>query len=231
MLRTLPQVLGAIALAVWLAACGSPAPPLPQLPDGPADRVIHVVSNGWHTGLVIDRGDLPAGRIPEAGDFPDARYLEFGWGDREYYPSRDPTVGMALAAALTPSPAVLHLAGRAARPLSAAPDIEVLAVRLTSPGLDRLVARIDEAFERPAGGRAAIVSPGLYPDSHFYNAHGEFHLFNTCNTWVADNLAAAGVPLRPGVITADDLMDRLREALAQPPPNSPAQATLPSRPP
>lgn len=220
MLRTLLHGLGTVALAAWLAGCGSAAPSLPPLPDGPADRVIHVVSNGWHTGLVIARADLPAGRIPEAADLPDARYLEFGWGDREYYPSRDPTVGMALAAALTPSPAVLHLAGREATPRSAAPDIEVLAVAVTAAGLDRLVARIDEAFERPAGGRAAIIAPGLYPGSHFYPAHGEFHLFNTCNTWIADKLAAAGVTLPSGVITADDLMRRLRAALAKPLPRS-----------
>ena len=59
------------------------------------------------------------------------------------------------------------------------------------------------------------ISRGLYPDSRFYNALGEFHLFNTCNTWTARMLRAGGVALSPsGIVTADGLMARLRTALA-----------------
>lgn len=213
--RSLSQGLAVLGIAACLVACGSNAPPRPPAPvdGGPADKVVHVVSNGWHTGLIVAREDVPPGRVPEAADMPGARYLEFGWGDREYYPSPQPTIGMALDAVMTPSPAVLHLAGRDAPPQESPPDIEVLAVPLTTTGLERLIARVDEAFDRPAGGRAASVAPGLYRDSRFYPAHGEFYLFNTCNTWIADKLAAGGVRLRAGVITADDLMQRLREAL------------------
>jgi uncharacterized protein (TIGR02117 family) len=214
MLRTVLRVVGVAGAAAWLVACGSAALPPPPNDPGPADRLAFVISNGWHTGIIVAREDVPPGRIPEADDVADARYLEFGWGDREYYPSPRPTVGMALAAALTPSPAVLHLAGHDAPP-RASGDIEVLAVPLTAAGLERLVARIDEAFDRPPGGRAASVAPGLYPDSRFYPAHGKFYLFNTCNTWIADKLAAAGIRLPSGIITADDLMQPLREALAE----------------
>ena len=52
------------------------------------------------SGIVIARATLPTGAVPEAADFPDAPYLEFGWGDAEYYPAPRPTLGMALRAAL-----------------------------------------------------------------------------------------------------------------------------------
>jgi uncharacterized protein (TIGR02117 family) len=213
LLRPLMRGLAVAGCAACLAACGG-VPPAP-MNQGPAEHLIHVISNGWHTGLVLARDDVPPGRIPEAADVPDARYLEFGWGDREYYPSPRPTIGMALGAALTPSPAVIHLAGRDAPPQPSAPGIEVLAVPVRAAGLDRLTAHLDAAFDRPAGGRAASIAPGLYPDSHFYPAHGKFHLFNTCNTWIAHKLAAAGVPLSTDVMTADELMQRLRDALAK----------------
>jgi uncharacterized protein (TIGR02117 family) len=203
------------ACVAWLAACAPVAAPPAPLDRGPADHVIHVVSNGWHTGIVLAREDIPPGRIAEAADFLNARYLEFGWGDREYYPARRQTIGMALGAALTPSPAVIHLVGRGAPPQSTAPEVEVLAVPVTAAGLERLTAEIDAAFDRPPGGRAASVAPGFSRDSRFYPARGKFHLFNTCNTWIAEKLAAAGVPLSTDVTTADALMRRLRDALAK----------------
>ena len=56
------------------------------------------------------------GLLPEAADFPDAAFLEFGWGDRTYYPAKKKTLGMTLAAALVPTPAVMHMAGHATAP-------------------------------------------------------------------------------------------------------------------
>ena len=75
-------------------------------------------------------------------------------------------------------------------------------------------SRSSEESERPRGGRAEPISRGLYLDSNFYKARGTFHLFNTCNTWTARMLRAGGVNLSPsGVITADELVARLRAAV------------------
>jgi Protein of unknown function (DUF2459) len=105
----------------------------------------------------------------------------------------------------------MHLVGLHQPPQQSYPEGEVLAIALTAAELDRMTAGIDADFERPLGGRATAIGPGLYPDSRFYRARGRFHLFNTCNTWTARKLAAAGLALSPnGVITAGDLMRRLR---------------------
>jgi uncharacterized protein (TIGR02117 family) len=178
---------------------------------GPASAgTVHVVSNGWHAGIVVARADLGALAPPEAGDFPDAPYLEFGWGDRNYYPNPRPSIADAIAAGLTPSPAVLHLAPRAGPPLPRE-SVEVATIDLDPGQTERLARALSAAFERPSGGRAGPIAPGLYPDSRFYPATGRFHLFNTCNTWVARQLEAAGLPVSPaGVSRASDLMARLR---------------------
>ena len=216
-MKRLLAALRSLGCAVWLAACAAAVPALSLDEggdEGPPRHAVFVVSNGWHSAIVVARQDLiETGLVPEAADFPDAAFLEFGWGDRTYYPARDKTVGLALAAALTATPAVMHLAGLAAPPERLYPDADVARVALTEAGLRRLVAEIDAGFERPEGGRAAAVSRGLYRDSNFYLAHGEFHLFNTCNTWTARTLRAGGVGLSPsGVITADALVRRLRKA-------------------
>ena len=201
--------------AAWLATCET-APPPPSDDDGPRTRLVQVASNGWHTAIVVPAPALAAtGLLPEAADFPGAAFLEFGWGDRTYYPAKEKTLGMTLAAALAPTPAVMHMAGRAAALAGGGGGLEVVPVALTDAGFRNLVGAIAATFERPSGGRAESVSRGLYPGSRFYHARGEFHLLNTCNTWTARMLHAGGVALSSsGIVTADGLMARLRAVLA-----------------
>lgn len=203
-----------LVCAIWLTACATVAP-LPPPDHGPRTHAVRVVSNGWHTAIVVGRAELVAtGLLPEADDFPDAVFLEFGWGDRVYYPAKEKTLGMALDAALTGTPAVMHLAGLARPPELTYAEAEIIPVALSQREFGHLVSAISGDFERPEGDRAAPVSRGLYPRSKFYNALGTFYLFNTCNTWTARILRAGGVDLSPsGVVTADDLVARLRTAV------------------
>ena len=90
-----------------------------------------------------------------------------------------------------------------------------MALALTQSGFRQLIGAIADDFVRPGDGRAEPSSRGLYPHSHFYNARGTFHLFNTCNTWTARMLLSGGVNVSPSaVITADQLLARLRSAIA-----------------
>lgn len=198
---------------IWLSACETVLPPEDV---GPRTRLVHVVSNGWHTAIVVPASAFVAtGTLPEIADFSGAAFLEFSWGDRTYYPAKKKTLSMTLIAALVPTPAVMHMAAHQAPPEDDSSGLEVISVGLTESGFQSLAQALAAEFERPPGGRAKSISRGLYPDSHFYHARGEFHLFNTCNTWTARMLRAGGVALSPsGIVTADGLMARLREALA-----------------
>lgn len=194
---------------LWLAGCVA-VPALPPDADGPRSHAVQVMSNGWHTAIIVTRDEVSAtGLLPEAADFPQADFLEFGWGDREYYPADETTLGLTLRAALVPTPAVMHVAGRTEVP-EPREGREVVEMKLTETGFRHMVQAIAEQFERPDGGAAEPLGPGLYPDSLFYAADGSFHLFNTCNTWTVRMLRAGGVDVSPsGVITAGDVMERL----------------------
>lgn len=197
------------AVLLLLAACFGSSP---EAWDGELpERRIYVTSNDWHTRIVVATADLPEPLLPEALDFPAARWLAFGWGDHRYYPTPSPPGWLALEAALLPSPAVLHIVPMPSAP-STAPGFEVLAIELGEAAHRRLLQALDDAVARDGGRRAQAVAPGLYPDSRFYPATGTFHLFNTCNRWVAQKLAAAGLPVRTwGVVTAEDLLRQLRD--------------------
>ena len=59
------------------------APPPPLQDDAPV--VVHVLSHGWNTGIVVKTADL-AGRIPRLGErFRGYEHLEIGWGDAGFY--------------------------------------------------------------------------------------------------------------------------------------------------
>lgn len=208
-----------LALAIGLGGCAVAAPGgEAPVDEAPRTRSVQVVGDDWHTAIVIERAAVVAtALLPEAQDFPEADYLEFGWGDREYYPARDKTLAMTLDAAFVATPAVMHLAGLPQAPEPAADGREVVPAALTESGFRRLVQSLANYFVRPEGGGAAPVAPGLYEDSRFYEAHGAFHLLNTCNTWTARILRAGGIDISPsGIVTADDLMSRLQDALAAP---------------
>lgn len=205
-----PAIALAVVLQTSTAAGGAPSAAGDGGP-GVAAVTIHVASNGWHTGIIVARRDLPEGVLPEAGDFPDAPYLEFGWGDAEYFPNPDAGIGLALRAALTPTPAVVHLVGLPAHPRRVFPKAEIVDLRLTPAGFRALVDYLHASFVRDQAGQAGPAIDGLYAFSRFYPATGEFHLFNTCNTWTARGLEAAGLKVAvSGTLRAEDLMRQLR---------------------
>ncbi len=197
------------ALVLILAACAAQAPS-----EGSAkadDKTIFVTSNGWHTGVVMAKSDIPAGLLPEVADFPEAAYFEFGWGDAEFYPAREVSITMTMAAALVPTPAVMHMVGLWTKPVRYFPKAEVVSLIVSAENLGRLAAFIDGSFKRPGAGRASRSAPGLYAASGFYPAKGRFHLLNTCNTWTALALRAAGFKIdAQGTIQAGSLMQQVR---------------------
>jgi uncharacterized protein (TIGR02117 family) len=181
--------------------------------SGADERIsIFVISNGWHTEIVLPKAALPAGAIPEAADFPRVAYLGFGWGHAEYYPAPEPGIGLTLRAALIPSPAVMHVIGLDADPREAFRHSEVAELRLEPDGFRKLVRYLDASFARDGAQRARSILPGRHDLSLFYPATGKFHAFNTCNTWTGGALAAAGLPIDPaGIIRAAGVMEQLRD--------------------
>ena len=171
---------------------------------------IWVVSNGWHSGIVLARADVPESIIPDIADFPHARFFEFGWGDAEFYPAREAGAWLALRAAF-PGPAVMHVSGLPDHPARIWPNVTILSFAVNAEALRRLLDFLRNSFDRAGAGRAVVSARGIYPFSLFYPATGRFHLFNTCNSWTAQALTAMGLgaPLG-GVNTAEDLVARIR---------------------
>lgn len=188
MSRTLARLLLFCLLA--LAACTTPRAPGPSAGDC---QLIHVSSNGWHTRL-----HLPAHAFDAHGPlrraYPEARWLSIGWGERAAYPNRL-TLARALTAIGWPTRSVLHVTPHGGDPQTAY-RLGWQSLAVSGDGLSHLAAAVERDLAPDAFGAPVFVAPGLDgATSAFFEARPSYHVFNTCNVWMARHLGAAGVPV------------------------------------
>ena len=199
-------------LAVSCSACAAPVMETPASGENKPRKTIYLVSHGWHAGIVLRRADIPDILWTELGGFPDARYLEVGWGDMDYYQSPNSHMGLILKAALLPTASVLHIVGFNGSVPAYFPYSEIIEIELTSAGLEHLSRTIAASFTRDEAGHIMSLGPGLYGNSRFYLSRETYHLFNTCNVWTARALRAAGLPITPArAISVESLMSQARK--------------------
>ena len=173
-------------------------------------RSVSVVYDSWHAAIVLRTDDLSRDILPELEDFPGARFVEFSWGDQDYFPDPNAGVLMALKAAFWSSGSVLHVVGFDKDPGQFYPRATISELRLSAHAYDRLVGFIARSFARPPQNMRASARNGLFSFSRFYPSPRKFSLSTTCNTWVAQALQAAGLPVAPGmVISAAQLAEQL----------------------
>jgi uncharacterized protein (TIGR02117 family) len=197
-----------LAAVVLAAGCAAPGPDRAPATVEPS-LAVWVVDHGWHTAVVVRRADVDPAIWPEVRDFPDSVLVEIAWGDRDFYMATDPTAWLAVKAALFTVGSVVHVAGfgRAVVPASA------VELRVSRGGFDAMTRFFHDEYVRDVEGRPARLAPGLYGASWFYLARSRYHLFNTCNTWVARALREAGLDITPaGTVTAGDVMEQVRRA-------------------
>ena len=218
-------------VAAWLLAAltiGATHGPSRSGAQEPPAITVHVVSHGWHSGLIVPAALADAHGWPVRAEFPQATYYEVGWGDRAYYQATDPGWWLGLRALLWPNPGVLQLVAIEGPPQAAFPAATVLAVRLSHDGAQRLAASIAASHARDAGGAQIALGPSLYGQGRFYASVERFHLFATCNVWVARRLHEAGLDVHPSLaLTAGSLFSQLAKH-AHPAPASVAPAALPA---
>jgi uncharacterized protein (TIGR02117 family) len=156
-------------------------------------ETVYVVSHGWHTGLVV-----PARAIQQ--QFPELRtrfgntpFLEFGWGDRDFYQAEEITTGLTLKAIFWPTESVIHVVAvpEKADEYFSASRVEKLC--LSDGEYASLRRFIANSFHENEHGKLFALNEGLYGDSQFYKGTGRFYLMNTCNKWTAKGLKSAGL--------------------------------------
>lgn len=173
---------------------------------------IYIVSHGWHTGFIV-----PAKRIQNQlpklrNRFGDIPYIEFGWGDKDFYQAKEITTGLTLNAILWPTESVIHAVAVPKKVDKYFVNSTVEILCLSGKEYSSLLRFISESFYKDEHGEILELKSGIYGNSQFYKGVGNFYFMNTCNNWTAKGLKSAGMDISPTFkITAGSIMDYVKE--------------------
>jgi uncharacterized protein (TIGR02117 family) len=194
----------------------------------PRDRAeafpIYLADHGYHAGLIIRRDDLDRFSLTLNDKVLAAllvryqayEWIEIGWGDEQFYrfaPSiSNVTVSMAFSALSGMNDTtVLHVVGLKRSPESTFRNSDLQRIELSKSGMDNVMRGIAMTFITNPSGEPVELGQGIYGPSLFYRARGRYSLFNTCNMWLGDLLAAAGLKVSPlPSATSSGLLAELR---------------------
>lgn len=155
---------------------------------GAEEKPVWLLSNTFHTSIVLRARDLPFAN--EISGSPHADELAIGWGSRADYVG--PSTIWTVLQAIPPNPAAIHVVPIHGPITRRFRDSDVVELWLKPAGFAELVSEIDRSFAFTRDHRRIFIAPGYYPDSRFYQSSELFYFPYVCNSWVAIKLNRAG---------------------------------------
>lgn len=160
---------------------------------------LYIVSNAVHADVIVPVSSSiidwneSFSSFDFAGDISTATHIAFGWGDRGFFLETetwdDLKISTAANALLLPSKSCMHVSFT--RPEYYRHPTEV---SVSEEQYKQLVGFINDSFEKDSAGNRMQIEGYAYSSTDaFFDAHGQYHLLNTCNSWVGRALKIAGV--------------------------------------
>ena len=166
---------------------------------------IYITSNAVHADIIVPtttelidwRKEFPASDFKSNSN--NYTHVAFGWGDRGFYLNtpewKDLKTTTVAHALLWPSQTVMHVQWTRAEE-----NERCRAVTISSEAYQKLIRYIQSSFRFPSEtrlqantGDTAKIDVSYNRWDAFYPAHGNYHVFNTCNCWVGGGLKETGV--------------------------------------
>lgn len=172
-------------------------------------KEIYFIKQRWHTAIVFNTVDIDSNYLPIIKSFRDYKMIDIGWGDEEFYQYPDFDWELAFKALFYPTSSTLRVEGISiSRDLYF--DLSEIVVKLivNDEQFKKILIFIDDTFYRDENGEK-ILSTKAGGQIIFYAANGKYHLFNTCNTWLARCLNNAGIPIKTNIILTEQLFNEL----------------------
>jgi len=212
-MKSMIRQLIVMTMLILQAGCAG-LPARSGLPSEPAPHTVYVVQFGWHTALLFDGPSILARSGKLAADFHDQPYMLVGWGDGEYFVAENPPWSKAVKALVASDYPALQVGGRDTNPPLGAQAGNTVALAVTERGYQQLVEYIDRSIAANADGKPIYLGRQEGNPDRFYQATGNYSVFNNCNSWLAGALQAAGMPVSGFNLTARSVFEQA-EKIAQ----------------
>lgn len=167
--------------------------------DHQKEITVYIRSNGVHTDVCIptvseQKNWLSVFDLNDYRDNSRIEYVGIGWGDKGFFLDT-PTwaelkASTAIKAVFLPSPTAMHVEFMN-EPITSE---TVRKVTISKKNYVELVGFIESTFQLNQQRPILIPNHGYGLTDNFYEAHGNYHLFNTCNVWTNDAMKAASIP-------------------------------------
>ena len=179
---------------------------------------VYIISNGMHTDIMMPmehaRWQWRNWISERDTNSPNhiAQYVAIGWGDKGFYLNtptwHDLTVYTAVRAILGLNETALHVSFY---PKPPNPNhAQVVRLMLTLQQYETLAQSISRSFVQTEGHSIPIKGAHYGWFDVFYESHGRYSLWNTCNTWVNEQLKTTRAPAVQWTIFAQPFMQSLK---------------------
>ena len=144
--------------------------------------------------------------------FPDATWIQIGWGDYQYYGNPEQTKWMGVKALFTPTAAIMGILGVNAIPEDIPKKRKLYEIPLDTGHWNAVLAfvcgylKLDDANQMT---EVRVKGNGEV----FFEAHGTYTIFNSCNHWTARALETAGLTMKPRRSFSPNYVEHMRQRL------------------
>ena len=180
------------------------------------DLTIYVKTNGVHTDicLPVSTAYFDWKKVIPVKDFPSNKkfaYVAIGWGDKGFFLDTpewsDLTFSTAFNATFLNSPTAMHVSYLENEPLVSKGSARV---HIDAAGYEKLIDFVSGSFKMDNESVILIPDRGYWSNDNFYEANGNYHLFNTCNRWTNKALKIVGVRTGWFALSSEGIMRHLR---------------------
>ncbi|MFC2102799.1 DUF2459 domain-containing protein [Bacteroidota bacterium] len=169
---------------------------------------IYLVKQYWHTAIVIKREDINEEFLNDLNVTGDANLVDFGWGDEEFYQFPGFDSGLAFKALFYKTSSTLRVETiRISKESYFDLSEIVIKINVTKAQLEQILKFINNTLYRNRQGKIELISERGLGRVKFFRAIGDYHLFNTCNTWIANCLVNSGIEIENNVILTEQLFN------------------------
>jgi uncharacterized protein (TIGR02117 family) len=195
--------------AAFMMCCG---PSNERSRSSDSIQTIYLIKQRWHTAVVIETKLFDTLVFPEIKYFQKFEMIDIGWGDEEFYQYPGFDSGLAFKALFYATPSTLRVEGIG---ISKAQyfDISeiVVELKIKNEQLKILLNYLNDTMWRNENGESEILSKQYLDRVYFFRANGSYHLFNTCNTWLAKGLKQSGIELDDDIVLTEQLFNEAAE--------------------